>query len=151
MTSSQETEWWQRFWSKVEPDPGLGSCWHWRGWKSYEGYGMCRLARNVTLRAHRVTYERIVGPVPNGLPLDHLCRQRDCVNPAHLEPVTHRVNILRGESRSAQRARQKTCSRGHPLIAENLYSEPGRTHRICRICKNWRTRKYRELRREASP
>lgn len=81
------------FWLKVQLDPVSG-CWLWTG-STTDGYG--NLTRdNKTIYAHRLTYETLVGPVPEGLDLDHLCRIRRCVNPDHMEPVTRRINILRG-------------------------------------------------------
>jgi hypothetical protein len=87
----------------------------------------------IPARAYRITYETLVGPVPNGLELDHLCRVRACVNPGHLEPVTHRVNTLRGETVAARNARATHCPAGHPYDEVNTYADRlGR--RSCREC-----------------
>lgn len=107
-------------------------CWIWRGSTSTVGYGQFHVwGRLVT--AHRFVYELYVGPIPEGLVLDHLCRNRQCVNPAHLEPVTHRINILRGEGAGARNAAKEECPRGHPLTPENVRPSP-RGFRRCSTC-----------------
>jgi hypothetical protein len=94
---------------------------------------------------HRVFYELANGPIPKGLEADHLCRNTLCVNPDHIELVTHRENILRGNSPSAQQARQTHCKRGHLLEGENVYkadtSSPNA--RKCKECRRERERAYR--------
>jgi hypothetical protein len=120
-------------------------CWAWIGYVSPDGYGY--VYDSITKRtrgAHRVSYETFVGPVPDDLELDHLCRVRHCVNPEHLEPVTTRENTLRGESFAAREARQTHCIHGHELTPENSFS---RTYlprqRECIVCRNARNRAYR--------
>src|SRR6185369_13442505 len=81
----------ERFWSKVDAS---GDCWIWRGTDDGKGYGVMHLGRTTTT-AHRFAYTLLVGPIPPGLQIDHLCRNRACVNPDHMEPVTQRVNSLR--------------------------------------------------------
>ncbi len=104
-----------RFWAKVE---FTDTCWLWKTFR-WHGYGQFWEGKNIP--AHRYAYEFCVGPVPEGLQLDHLCRVRYCVNPDHLEAVTSRVNLLRGEGTSAKHARQTHCIHGHEFNEENTY------------------------------
>ena len=117
-------------------------CWTWTGSMSSDGYGRYHW-RDEQL-AHRVAYRAWVGPIPPGMTLDHLCRNRACVNPAHLEPVSLRENIMRGSGVCAQHARQTHCKRGHEFTSENTYRYPdGR--RGCRACMRAnRRRRYVE-------
>lgn len=135
----------ERFWSKVEKTDG---CWLWTGSRSTGGYGYFYLnGRNSP--AHRVAYEMLVGPIPAGLQIDHLCRVRNCVNPAHLEPVTQRENLLRGETVTARSASRTHCPQGHPYDAENT-SVRKTGKRDCRTCHREQGRRYwRE--RKATP
>ncbi len=128
----------QRFWPKVEKSDG---CWIWLASKDRCGYGRFNVTWHPTMRAHRFAYELLVGPVPYGMQLDHLCRNPSCVNPAHLEPVTSRENTLRGEGRAARQARQTHCKRGHQFTPENTYVCP-KGHRYCRHCKRVTHREY---------
>lgn len=99
----------ERFWAKFDRDPVTG-CWNWTAAVDPgTGYGKFHVAPGETANAHRVAYELLAGPVPDGLDLDHLCRTRACVNPAHLEPVTRRVNLLRGETLAAAHAAGRDC------------------------------------------
>jgi hypothetical protein len=120
----------ERFWAKVDTSGGASGCWLWR---VGDGYAQFYFEGRVQ-PAHRVAYELVVGPIPDGLELDHLCRNHPCVNPAHMEPVTHQVNVLRGVGITARRAQQTHCLRGHPLSGANLYmrSDGGRECRACR-------------------
>lgn len=130
-----------RFWEKVNRDgpvpdhaPDLGACWLWMGAKAGKGYGVFRISKpRRMVYAHRFAYELLVGPIPVGLTLDHLCRNEACVNPRHVEPVTSRENTLRGDSLSARRARQTRCKNGHLLDEANTYAWRGR--RRCRTCR----------------
>jgi len=90
--------------------------------------------------AHRVMYEWIVGPIPKGLVIDHLCRNRGCLNPSHMQPVTIGENVLRGHGASAENSRKTNCLRGHPYDAQNTYVDrAGKRH--CRTCNRERQRK----------
>lgn len=109
--------------AKIEPQ---GDCWAWVAYKNKSGYGRVRLFGRLTL-AHRAVYVLLVGPIPEGLTLDHLCRNPPCVNPAHLEPVTMRINALRGVGPTAINAAKVFCIRGHRLVR-------GTRQRICKIC-----------------
>jgi hypothetical protein len=122
--------------------PELGPCWMWNGHITRVGYGAISKGQLTTSRsyemapAHRVSYEVHVGPIPKGLEIDHLCRVRACVNPAHLEAVTHSVNVSRGTSgrvRGAEHRAKTHCPRGHPYSDENTYLNT-RGHRECRTC-----------------
>jgi hypothetical protein len=127
---------------RVEP----GGCWLWTGRCDSNGYGRFAIGSKIagTFRSassHRVAYELLVGPIPEGLQIDHLCRQKACVNPGHMEPVPQWVNILRGESFSAVNARKTHCIHGHLFDEANTYVWRG--GRICRECVRQRGRKYR--------
>lgn len=131
---------WDRFWSQVvesdEPSPnGTHGCWLWTGNIGAAGYGRISLSGRKQY-AHRVAYRWVVGAIRRDLTIDHTCRNHRCVNPQHLEAVTRRENILRGESPSAKQARQTHCKRGHPLSGENVI-RTGRRRR-CRACdREW--------------
>ena len=120
----------------------VGSCWEWPGAKSH-GYGQVQRTGTRRLgRVHRMVYEHFVGAIPEGLTLDHLCRNRACANPAHLEPVTVRENILRSMAPAAINARKTHCNAGHPLVEGNLVRQhTGK--RLCRICARASLRAHR--------
>lgn len=126
-----------RFWLKVERRHPL-SCWPWLAARSGWGYGLILGARGAMVAAHRVVYELEVGPIPAGHEVDHLCRNRRCVNPAHLEPVLTRENVLRGVGLTARNAAKVRCDHGHPLSGVNLYVYPSSSARAgkrrCRTC-----------------
>ena len=117
----------------------VSGCWEWQGAITPDGYGR-QSYRGRARRAHRVAYELIVGEIPAGLVLDHLCRNRSCVNPAHLEPVTDRINLLRGIGPTADRASRTHCPQGHAYDLENTYVDR-RGSRHCRACGRARARK----------
>jgi hypothetical protein len=112
-------------------------CIEWLASTNGVGYGSFRLDPEQGSRrvyAHRWSYEYHVGAIPDGLHLDHLCRNTVCVNPAHLEPVTCRENLLRGVGSPAQNAAKTHCHKGHALAGENLYISPSTGYRHCRTC-----------------
>ncbi len=134
----------QRFWSKVK---FADSCWLWTGAIGSTGYGRFN-AGPLTAYAHRWAYEFCIGSIPDGLTLDHLCRVTRCVKPDHLEPVTYRANILRGNGLSALAVRNNVCVAGHAFDSANTYvARNGKRH--CRACKNRRSMQYYYKRREA--
>lgn len=116
-------------------------CWLWQGRLSVGGYGIIGID-GKKYYAHRVVFLWKGGRIPEGLDLDHLCRVRNCVNPKHLEPVTRRENLMRGETIPAKRAAKTQCSNGHPLDKFNTYLYKGK--RDCRICIQRRNRARRK-------
>lgn len=119
----------KRLATEVVEDPETG-CLVWQGSKTSVGYGDLRYDGKHKL-AHRLAYENARGPIPEGLYIDHLCRRRDCINPDHMEPVTHAENL--------KRARKDKCFRGHPRSGDNLYISPLRGLRQCRECNRMRS------------
>lgn len=124
----------QRFWPKVNK---TDTCWLWLGACYGFGYGKFRDGKMHS--AHRWAYEYLVGPVPKGLHLDHLCRVPACVNPAHLEPVTPGENTARGIGVCWMKQRAKThCPQGHPYDDANTFTY--KNHRYCKECHRTRER-----------
>lgn len=134
----------KRFWGKVDKTDG---CWLWNASRKDDGYGRFWLDGRMVY-AHRTAYELLVGPIPEGLQLDHLCRTPACVNPEHLEPVTQQENILRGIGIPVINARKTHCPSGHPYDTENTILYENR--RYCRPCQRahiraWWARRRRGL------
>lgn len=146
-----------RFWRKVDK-AGPNGCWTWTAACNENGYGQFNLstaepiragARTSRVMAYRYAYELLIGPIPGKMQIDHLCRNRGCVNPEHLEPVTARVNVLRGDTFVAAQAAQTHCLRGHEFTPENTWTARGTRKRNCRTCHRERARIYREAKRVA--
>lgn len=125
----------ERFDALSQPEPMTG-CTLWLGATASRGHGHFRFHGKLRL-AHRWAYERSVGPVPDGLVLDHVCDTPACVNPEHLRPSTQRANIIRGNAPTAVNARKTHCIRGHVLADANLTVMGGKQAggRRCRQCK----------------
>ncbi len=131
------------------------ACWLWLGAKNKGGYGHMWFQGRLQY-VHRIAHEQVIGPIPEGMVVDHLCNTRLCANPSHLIATTHRDNILRGTGFSARNAIKTHCRNGHRLAGDNLsvYSlKHGR--RICRICQNqtmaeaWRTKRFPSMRKHS--
>lgn len=134
----------RRFWGKVAlPSPETG-CMEWLGFKNTGGYGRFRQSDGI-VQAHRTSYELRVGLIPEGLHVDHLCRNRACVRPDHLEAVTNRENVRRGDAGPllVQRHLVKTtCPKGHEYTPENTHINKA-GHRRCRTCIKLKNQRYR--------
>ena len=151
-----------RIWAHIVPEPNTG-CWFWSGSHNNSGYARINLKTTKsktgwkTCYLHRVTYEMYVGPIPNGKQIDHLCRQRGCCNPEHLEAVTPQQNVARGLASAVNAAHKTHCPYGHEYNDDNTYIDSkGWQH--CNECRRQRDRKrdrsrdierQRERRREA--
>lgn len=121
-------------------------CWLWDKRCESQGYAVVRFMGRH-LKVHRLMFELVRGSIPNGLHLDHLCRNRNCVNPDHLEAVSHKENVLRGEGPTAINAKKTHCKRGHPLIPENLRNDP-KGYRHCKVCDRIRTADHAQRKRD---
>lgn len=129
----------ERFMEKVTPEPNTG-CWLWTGAVRSNGYGAFALGGRL-VSAHRAAFGVFGLTIPHGRVVDHRCRVRCCVNPAHLDLVTQRTNILRGESQAAVVARTGVCSNGHALVESNVYRVPKKGWRRCVACRREHDRK----------
>lgn len=138
---------WQKVWNRIKVDRLL-DCWEWQGNTNGDGYGQLRLD-GKHIYVHRYMYETFIGLIETGKVIDHLCRNRLCVNPLHLEPVTTKINLLRGNTYQARNASKTHCKQGHLLQPLNLVkSDLKRGWRNCLICYNARQRVYlKEYRR----
>ncbi len=143
--------WSDKFLSKVRKG---SSCWEWTGWVDKEGYGYHWITGDGKRRVHRIAYIIWVGPIPDGYTVDHTCHNdtdctggvgcphRRCVNPAHLEAVPMRDNVLRGNTPSGRNSRKTHCVNGHEFTEANTtVRRDGR--RECRMCMRDRARRYR--------
>lgn len=126
-----------RFFNNIEE---TNNCWNWKGTITWEGYGHFFL-HGKEVRAHRFAYELFKGDIPNDLTIDHLCRNRSCVNPNHLEAVSHKENVLRGIGITAINAQKTHCVRGHLLDGENIYARKD-GYRECFVCKKIKDKEY---------
>jgi len=136
-----------RFWAKVRKVQEPGGCWEWTSGRLH-GYGVFYPNHGRLVHAHKWAYEFMVGSIPQGLEPDHLCRNRGCVKviadefgPAHIEMVTHQVNMLRGDSPTAQTVREGKCRRGHLLDEANTYVRPD-GKRNCMECRRAGLRRW---------
>jgi hypothetical protein len=132
----------ERLMEMVEIDDA--SCWNFMGHRDRHGYGRISFKASGAL-AHRIAFEFCRGPITTGLELDHLCRNKACCNPAHLEPVDHRTNLLRGDSPTARLARQTNCAAGHDLVPDRYKKGV----RYCPVCDLIRRRAKRTQNKEA--
>jgi len=130
-----------RFWTRVEKTDW---CWLWKGAKR-EGYGLFNISHDTQVAAQNFAYQLMVGPIPDGLLLDHLCRNRACVNPVHLQPVTNKENILRGVAPTALNAKKTHCPQGHEYSLGNTYWD--KKGRQCRTCRRLRQNESRLMAR----
>lgn len=136
----------ERLMEQIEKANG---CWLWTGPLDKDGYGKIGI-NGRSDRAHRVSYEAFVGPIPEGMTIDHVhdrgCRHRSCINPDHLEPVPSAENTRRGRN-GALRPAKTTCINGHPWTPENVRTDPKSGKHLCRACDRDRQRRYFAARR----
>ena len=119
------------------------TCWLWTGSTSKGGYGKISMKDDTTIMAHRAMYELLVGPIEDGLTLDHLCRNPSCINPEHLEPVTIQENIARAKNQVTTINKNKEyCNSGHRFSIKNTYRKKDRDNRECRQCRKEATLRF---------
>lgn len=121
----------QRFWGKVKK---TNSCWNWIGNQSKDGYGQFGISDKIKKSAHRFSFELLKGKIPQDLTIDHLCRNRLCVNPDHMKPVTTQENTRRGETGIVNRSKTH-CPKGHEFTPANTYYRKDRLGRECLKCR----------------
>jgi|GEM_PF-3165139 len=126
------------FWSKVDKTPGLGKwgdCWFWTGGISKQtGYGNCTKIIGKKTTPHRIAYVLVKGPIADGLELNHECEVKRCVNPDHLEPMTHEHNMLFSDTLPGLNAKKTHCPKGHPYNQSNTYRQKN-GGRVCKRCR----------------
>ena len=130
-----------RFFRRIVISDG---CWLWDGSHDLCGYGMWKVAGLFNWKVHRLVWELLRGPIPQGKQLDHLCRNTGCSNPDHLEPVTSRENTLRGTAPTSANAKKTHCKRGHPFGRAIVWPS-GKVERRCDVCVKDAYRRKREL------
>lgn len=128
-----------RFFEKVDMNAS-GGCWEWLSVLTHNGYGRFWMTKGTKV-AHRISYEMKKGPIGSGLQTDHLCRNRKCVNPAHLEVVTLQENVRRGMSVQNVNRMKTHCKKGHSYSGVNLFIDAA-GGRICRECRRKYIREY---------
>jgi hypothetical protein len=132
----------RRFVAKIRID--ADGCWRWTGARTGgsggQPYAYLRMNKKNHY-GHRLAYQTFIGPIPAGLEIDHLCRKRDCVNPLHLEAVTRRENLIRGETFTARQVALTHCPKNHPYSGDNLYIDP-RGDRQCKECRREAYRRW---------
>jgi len=127
----------KRFFSKIE---GRHNCWIWKAYRDKDGYGNITINKQPK-RAHCISYELFKGEIPQGLQIDHLCRNTSCVNPEHLEVVTLRENLLRGDTYAANNIKKTHCPQGHEYNKANTYRDKNDGW-YCRLCRRVAQQRY---------
>lgn len=132
-----------RFLSKIQIDDNI--CWNYTNAKDKDGYGIFALTHRKSVKAHRLSYELFKGKIPEGLTIDHLCRNRACCNPEHLECVTMKENTMRGNGITSINIKKTHCPSGHPYSGNNLKIDTDGS-RSCRVCmkRNWQNYRKRQ-------
>ena len=136
----------KRFWGKVGPITEAG-CWEWKASKDRKGYG--RFFNKKCVSATRFSYELYRGHIPVGAVTDHLCRNRSCVNPDHIDIVDNKTNVLRGNGLTAINSRKTHCQNGHLFDEDNTYFIKGTNYRRCRKCVAEKARQFYSSKKEA--